>query len=47
MTPAAAQAQIQELRRDQDFVKKYTSGDFEAKKRMAHLHAMAYPESQS
>jgi hypothetical protein len=45
MTPAAAQAQIAEVRRDQEFIKKYTAGDFEAKKRMAHLHAMAYPDA--
>ena len=43
MTPAAAQAQIAELRRDAEFVKKYTAGDFDAKKRMGHLYAMAYP----
>jgi len=45
MTPEQAKAAIAEHRRDVDFVKKYTSGDVAAKKRMSELHQYAYPES--
>lgn len=42
-TPAAAQAQIRELRADPEFVRRYTSGDVEAKSKMELLHKYAYP----
>lgn len=44
MTPAAALAQINDLRKDPEFVRKFTSGDFEAKQKMDMLHKYAYPE---
>lgn len=43
LSPQAAIDQISALRGDADFVKKYTSGDVEAKAKMEHLHKMAYP----
>lgn len=43
VTPAAALSQISALRADPDFVKKYTSGDVEARAKMERLHMMAYP----
>lgn len=44
MTPAQAQARIQELRRDEGFTKKYLEGDVGARREMDRLHKMAYPE---
>lgn len=45
MTPAQAQAKIQELRGDTGFIAKYTSGDTEARAKMEQLHKWAYPEA--
>lgn len=46
-TPAAAQAEIKELRADPEFVRKYVNGDVEAKQKMERLHRWAYPDMQS
>lgn len=46
LTPAAAQSQISALRGDPEFVKKYTSGDAEARAKMERLHVMAYPSQE-
>lgn len=43
LTPDAAKAKISELKGDPEFVKKYTSNDPTAKKKMSDLHRMAYP----
>lgn len=45
MTPLAAQQKIKDLRSDSDFVKRYTSGDVQAKAEMERLHRFAYPEA--
>lgn len=45
MSPAAAQDRIAALKGDQEFGKKYSSGDFEAKQTMDRLHKWAYPET--
>lgn len=42
LTPAAAMDQISALKADPGFVKRYASGDAEAKQKMHHLHQMAY-----
>lgn len=42
-TPAAARAEIKELRADPDFVARYAKGDIEAKRKMEQLHIYAYP----
>lgn len=46
-TPEQAQAEIKELRSDNAFIKKFTSGDVEAKNRMERLHKQAYPGENS
>jgi hypothetical protein len=43
-TPEAAMHQIQMLRQDSDFVRRYTAGDAAARQKMDHLHSMAYPD---
>lgn len=43
MTPAQAQSRIKDLRGDSDFIKRYTSGDVNAKAEMDRLHKYAYP----
>ncbi len=44
MTPTQAQAEIQQLRKDPDFVAQYTKGNVEARERMSRLHKMAFPD---
>lgn len=44
-TPAQALSRISDLRKDTEFVRRYTSGETAAVKEMKDLHAMAYPES--
>lgn len=44
LTPDAARHQINALRADNDFIRRYTNGDVEAKQKMEKLHQMAYPE---
>lgn len=44
MTPAQAKAQIKELQSDREFVKQYTSGNADARAKMAQLHQWAYSE---
>lgn len=46
LTPAAAKARIGELKLDADFVRRYTSGEANAKAEMNRLHEMAYPDEQ-
>lgn len=43
MTPAQAKDQINQLKGDKEFIKKYTAGDIEAKRKMDYLHSMAFP----
>jgi hypothetical protein len=43
ITPDQARSELNDLKRDQAFVAKYLSGDFDAKKRMEHLQKMANP----
>lgn len=45
MTPAQAQSQIKSLQNDAGFIKRYTSGDSEAKAQMEKLHKWAYPDA--
>lgn len=47
VTPEQARSELQELYRDANWVKAYTSGDYEAKKRMQHLQEMANPGTRS
>jgi len=42
-TPEAAKAQIKALERDQGFVKRFTTGDVEARAQMRKLHQIAFP----
>lgn len=42
VTPEQAVHQIGELKKDADFVRRYTNGDMEAKQRMEQLHSIAY-----
>lgn len=44
LTPAQAISKIGELRKDGEFVKRYAAGDAEAKREMARLHQIAYPQ---
>jgi hypothetical protein len=44
LTPAAAQSEIEELKKDKDFMRRYTSGDREAFKKMTALHQAAHPD---
>lgn len=44
LTPAQAITKIGELRKDGEFVKRYAAGDAEAKREMARLHQIAYPQ---
>ena len=44
LTPVQAQAEIQQLRKDPDFVAQYTKGNVDARERMSRLHKMAYPD---
>ncbi len=46
LAPAAARNQIETLRGDPDFVRRYTSGDPAAKAKMDQLHQMAFPDDQ-
>lgn len=43
MSPEQAQAEIAGLKKDTDFVKRYTAGDSEAKAKWNRLHQLAYP----
>lgn len=43
MTPAQAQNEIRSLMSDQNFTKRYLSGDATARARMSELHSFAYP----
>lgn len=43
MTPAVAQAKINDLTLDKDFMAKYVDGNKEAMSRMTRLHAVAHP----
>ena len=43
-TPAQAQSRISDLRKDTDFVRRYTAGESAAVREMKELHQMAYPE---
>lgn len=42
MSPEAAKSEINSLRSDPDFVRRYTNNDAEARAKMIHLHKMAY-----
>ncbi len=44
LTPERAQAEITELKKDKDFLRRYSSGDREAFKKMERLHQFAYPD---
>ncbi len=44
LTPEMAQAEIAELKKDSDFIRRYNSGDREAFKKMQDLHKFAYPD---
>ncbi len=44
MTPERAQAEIAELKKDQDFVRRYSAGGREEYKKMQLLHQMAHPD---
>lgn len=44
LTPQAAQARINALRQDSEFIKRFTGGDTSARDEMERLHKMAYPE---
>ena len=43
-SPTQAKDQIAALRKDPEFVRKYTSGDADARQKMQRLHQVAYPE---
>ena len=45
LTPTEAIAKIGALKRDSDFVAKYTAGDASAREKMSHYHKMAYPDT--
>jgi hypothetical protein len=42
-SPDAARARIAELRKDTDFVRRYSTGDVAAHGEMERLHRVAYP----
>jgi hypothetical protein len=44
LTPEAARNQISALKADTDFVRRYTTGDVNARTEMQKLHEYAYPE---
>ncbi len=44
MTPEAARHRIQLLKSDNDFAKRFMSGEMSAREEMNRLHQMAYPE---
>lgn len=44
LTPAMARSQINALKQDREFSKKYASGDATARAKMERLHQFAYPE---
>jgi len=44
MTPEGARLKIRELKMDQNFQKRFTSGDVGAKTEWGNLHKLAYPE---
>jgi hypothetical protein len=44
LTPAQAVSKIAELRKDGEFVKRYSAGEMAAKSEMARLHQIAYPQ---
>lgn len=44
MAPEAARNQIESLKGDSDFVRRYVAGDVEARNKMQKLHEMAYPD---
>ncbi len=47
LSPTQAIAKIQALRRDSDFVRRYTAGDAKATDEFHKLHQMAYPDEAS
>lgn len=44
LSPEAARSQINSLKADPAFVRRYTAGDAEARQTMDRLHKMAYPQ---
>lgn len=44
LSPEAAKSRIQSLKADPGFIRKYTSGDADARAEMDRLHSMAYAE---
>jgi hypothetical protein len=44
LAPDAARGRIQNLRKDPDFVRRYTSGDIGAREEFERLHKMGFPE---
>lgn len=44
LTPEQAKSQIESLKSDKDFMKKYVNGDAEARLKMERLHQFAFPE---
>jgi hypothetical protein len=47
LTPAMAKSQINALKADPEFTKKYAAGNAEAKAKMQRLHQFAYPDMAS
>jgi hypothetical protein len=47
MTPEGARQEINDLKKDPAFVKKYMEGDVDANRRMDNLHKLAYPPKAS
>lgn len=45
MSPAQAKAEIAELQRDSGFVRRFAAGDVDARRQMARLNQLAYPEN--
>lgn len=43
LSPAAARDKMEALKRDPEFVKRYTQGDYSAKQEMDRLHRMMFP----
>lgn len=44
LTPEQARNEINELKKDNDFTKKWATGDVESRRKMEQLHKWAYPE---
>jgi hypothetical protein len=45
LSPQAAKQKIQDLRADNEFIKKYVGGDLSSRQEMERLHKFAYPEN--